>query len=130
MVEGTVLYGEGAPATVTLRVSEVWKGPEQKTLEVETADSESICGYPFRSGERYLVYAGEDMPVGLCGETKPLSESSADLEALGDGEAPKDGAVLSDTSGGVPVRAMAGLAGLTIAASFALVLRLMRTDEV
>jgi hypothetical protein len=38
-----------------------------------------------------LYATGKDLSVSLCGETKPLSEAGADLEALGDGEAPDDG---------------------------------------
>ena len=41
---------------VTLRVSEVWKGPEQGTLEVNT-DDPTFCGTPFKEGQEYLVYA-------------------------------------------------------------------------
>ena len=123
-----------APVTVTLRVSESWKGPERETLEVKTPVSDVSCGYTFRSGESYLVYANEasiveaeGLEVLLCSETKPLSEAAADLEAIGTGETLADGDVLSDTSGGVPVRATAGLAGLAIAASFLLMFRLLRT---
>jgi hypothetical protein len=123
-----------APETVTFRVSESWKGPERDTLEVKTPVSGASCGYSFRSGEGYLVYASEasmveaeGLEVLLCGETKPLSEAGADLEVLGDGETSKDGGVLSDTSGGVPAHAMAGLAGVALATSFLLAMRLLRT---
>ena len=129
MMEGTMftIIG-GGTATATLRVSEVWKGPKRQTAQVTTeADSAVGCGYPFEEGQEYLVYAGEGAPVSLCSETKPLSEAGAELEALGDGEVPEDGGDLSDTSGGVSVRAMAGLAGLTMAASFLLTFRLLRT---
>jgi hypothetical protein len=122
-----------APVTITFRVSESWKGSERETLEVKTPVSEVSCGYTFRSGESYLVYAKEasiveeeGLEVLLCSETKPLSEASADLEALGDGERP-GGSGLTDTSGAVSVGTMAGLAGLTMAASFVLMLRLVRT---
>jgi hypothetical protein len=43
-------------ATAILRVSEVWKGPEQGTLEVHTRDP-AFCGYRFKEGQEYLVYA-------------------------------------------------------------------------
>ena len=125
-----------APVTVTLRVSESWKGPEQGTLEVKTPVSDVSCGYTFRSGQSYLVYANEasmveaeGLEVLLCSETKPLSEAAADLEALGHGRRSEEEVALSDTSGAVSVRAIAGVAGLLVAASFALVLRLVRTDE-
>ena len=131
MIEGTmmtVLGGGGPEATVTLRVSEVWKGPRQQTTEITTeADSSVGCGYPFEEGREYLVYAAKGNPsVSLCSETKPLSEANADLQALGDGDAPEPGDTLSDTSGGVSARAVVGLAGLTIAAAFVLAARSLR----
>ena len=131
MVEGTMLTvmgGGGRKATVTLRASEVWKGPRQQTVTITTdADSSMGCGYPFEEGREYLVYAtGEDPSVGLCSETKPLSEADADLGALGDGEVPKDAGALSDTSGGVSVGAMVGLAGLAVTGSLLLAVRLLR----
>ena len=47
---------------------------------------------------------------------------------LGDGEEPKDGGeALTDTSGVVGARAMAGIAGLAMVASFLVVVRLVRT---
>ena len=131
-IEGTmmtILGGVGSEATVTLEVSEVWKGPRQQTATVTTEANSSVgCGYPFEEGQKYLVYdSGESPSVSLCSETKPLSRATADLEALGDGAAPEPGGNLSDTSGGVSVGAMIGLAGLTVAASFVLASRLLRT---
>lgn len=133
MVEGTwltvmVMGGGGEEATVTLRVSEVWKGPRRQTVTVSTeADSGMGCGYPFEKGREYLVYAtGDDPSVNLCSETKPLSEARADLEALGNGASPEYGGALSDTSGGVSVRAMAAFAGLIVAGSLLLTMRLLR----
>lgn len=131
-IEGTtmtVIGGGGPKATVTLRVSEVWKGPRQQTIEITTeADSGVGCGYPFEEGREYLVYAaGKDLSVHLCSETKPLPGAAADLEALGNGEAPSSEGTLSDTSGGVSVRTMVGLAGLAMASSFVLAARLLRS---
>lgn len=131
-IEGTmmtVIGGGGPKATATLRVSEVWKGPQRQTIEITTeADSGVGCGYPFEEGREYLVYAaGKEPSVSLCSETKPLSEANADLEALGDGNVPEPGGTLSDTSGSVSVRTMVGLAGLAIAASFVLAARLLRS---
>ena len=130
MVEGTmwtVVGGGEREATVTLRVSEVWKGPRQQTMTITTEGDSSVgCGYPFEEGQEYLVYAaGGDPSVNLCGEIKPLSEARADLEALGSGEAPEDGSTLSDTAGGVSVRAMAGLAGLVMTVSLLLAMRIL-----
>ena len=122
-----------APVKVTFRVSESWKGPGRETTEVKTPVSGVSCGYSFRPGESYLVYANEasiveaeGLEVLLCSETKPLSKADADLEALGDGEAPDGGGALSDTSGGVSVGAMVALAGLAVTGSFLLAVRLLR----
>jgi hypothetical protein len=124
---------------VTLRVSEVWKGPQRETMEVGTPTHEVSCGYPFKEGQEYLVYAyiGKQgspprpgLKTDLCTVTTPLSKASADLALLGNSsEKPKDGSkeILSDTSGGVSVRAMVGIAGLVMAASLLVVVRLVRT---
>ena len=120
-------------ATATVRVSNVWKGPKQQTVEITTSSDEAACGYPFKEGQEYLVYAytgKQGLEVDLCGATNPLSEADANLEALGEGEKPQDGGegeVLSDTSGGFSVRAMVGVAGLALAASFLVMVRLLRT---
>ena len=121
------------PATVTLRASEVWKGPEQETIQLTTDVADGVsCGYPFEKGQMYLIYAyggQQGLKTDGCTETKLLSKAGADLQALGAGEKPKDGGTkaLSDTSGGVSVGAMAAMAGLAMAASFLLVLRLLRS---
>jgi hypothetical protein len=88
---------------VTLRVSEAWKGPQQDTLEVSTPRDGATCGYAFKEGQEYLVYAsGKEEPfeVDLCSGTKPLSDADADLRVLGDGWSSGEDSVLSDTSGG------------------------------
>jgi hypothetical protein len=116
--------------TVNLRVSEVWKGPERETLEVSTATQSGTCGYPFEEGQEYLVYAygKQGLETDLCSRTKPLSKAGTDLALLGNSEEPKDGSgALSNTSGGVSVSAMVGMAGLVMAASLLVVARLVRT---
>jgi hypothetical protein len=123
--------GAWQPATlaVSFRVSEVWKGPEQQTLQVSTASQGPACGYRFSEGREYLVYAmGRGMKVNAYGETKPLSEVRADLEVLGDGAAVGNGGstVLSDTSGGFPPLGVIGMMGLAVAAvSWVLLMRLV-----
>ena len=42
---------------VTLRVFEVWKGPERATLEVTMPSQGSACRFPFEEGKEYLVFA-------------------------------------------------------------------------
>jgi hypothetical protein len=126
-------------SSVTLRVFEVWKGPQRETLELSTPNDGAACGYPFKEGQEYLVYAywgnqgtppRPGLKVDLCSQTKPLSSAGEDLallEKLGNGEKPKNSDALNDTSGGVPARAMVWMTGLAMAASFLLVVRLVRT---
>jgi hypothetical protein len=122
--------GGGRKATVTLRGSAVWKGPEQQIVRFTTPVADGIsCAHPFEEGREYLVYANgeQDLRVGGCSETKQLSGADADLALLGNsGEKPKDGGAPSDTSGGVSVGAMVALAGLAVTASLALTMRLLR----
>jgi hypothetical protein len=121
--------------TVTFRVSESWKGPGGGgTLEVKTPASGVSCGYHFEEGKEYLVYAygkGESLKTSICSGTKPLSKADKDLALLGDGEKSKNGGeALTDTSGVVGARAMVGIAGLAMVASFLVVVRLVRTGQV
>jgi hypothetical protein len=113
---------------VSFRVSEAWKGPNRETLELTTQSQGTVCGYSFSAGRKYLVDATGKMSVSLCSETTPLSEASGLVDALGNGETPGEGGdALTDTSGGVSVRAMVGIVGLAMAASFLVVVRLVRT---
>jgi len=117
-------------STVTLRVSEVWKGPQRQTLEVSTPSYGAACGYAFKEGQEYLVYAytgKQGLEVDSCNGTQRLTEAQADLEVLGAGKRPTGGEVLSDTSGDVSAGAMVGVAGLVMASSLLVVVRLVRT---
>jgi hypothetical protein len=116
--------------TVSFRVSEVWKGPERETLEVNTPSQGTACGYHFSEEREYLVYAwGKKMEVYYCGRTTLLSKASADLQALGDGETPGgSGAVLYDTSGGFPPLGVIGMLGGAVAVvSLVVLMRVVRT---
>jgi hypothetical protein len=100
-------------------------------LEVITPRADgATCGYPFKEGQEYLVYAygkGEPFETDICNGTHPLSKADEDLALLGNGEKPKDGSdALTDTSGVVSVRAMVWLVGLSMATSL-VVVRLVRT---
>jgi hypothetical protein len=107
------------------------EGATAKTLEVHTALMGASCGYPFKEGQEYLVYAytgKQGLEVGLCGNVIPLSKASEDLALLGNSsEKPTGGGPLSDTSGGASVRAMVGVAGLLMAASVLVVSRVVRS---
>lgn len=78
---------------VTLRVVRSWKGMNEQTVTVETAASDSVCGYRFEVGKRYLVYATRDdddeLAVSLCSRTQPIEKAGEDLGALGDARPPE-----------------------------------------
>lgn len=72
---------------VRLKVMKSFKGTGQATtttIEVKTGFGGGDCGYGFRKGEQYLVYAfrrlpGEVLEVNSCGRTRRLSEAGDDL---------------------------------------------------
>jgi hypothetical protein len=55
----------------------------------------SLCGYPFKEGERYFVYAGRrdggKLLVSLCGPTVLLKDAAEDLEYVKDIDSGKSG---------------------------------------
>ena len=81
-------------AAVEFKVNTVWKGEVSETTIIATNYSEASCGYTFRIGEEYIVYAGEwygGLRVGLCSRTHQVSYAQADLEFLGEGRSPEPG---------------------------------------
>jgi hypothetical protein len=54
---------------------------------VFTGSGGGDCGFPFRRGESYLVYASANtdgwLGTGICGRTAELSRAAADLRELG-----------------------------------------------
>ena len=59
-------------------------GRRQPVVSVLTPDNDAECGYPFRMGERYVVYGnrkggGNDLQVVSCSRTQPLASAAADL---------------------------------------------------
>ena len=87
------------PTTVKFTVSEVWKGPHQESLTIRSVRSEVSCGFEFKEGLTYLVYA-RDGQTGLCDRTALSIRASEDLAALGSGWKPEPPvASRSDTPG-------------------------------
>lgn len=64
-------------------VAQVYRGDPAAQLEVVTGQGDSDCGYGFRLGQTYLVYAhkGEDgkLYTGICTRTRSLAEADDDL---------------------------------------------------
>jgi hypothetical protein len=83
---------EGAPPRfflgerpVSLDVLEVYKGEADPELTVYTASSEAACGFPFRPGVQYIVYAYRKdgkLHTSLCSGNRVADEAAADLEYL------------------------------------------------
>jgi hypothetical protein len=73
---------------VTLRVDRAWKGATSRTVVVTTGMGGGDCGYRFRRGEAYLVFAHRansgSLSTGICGRTAALSRAAADVRALGE----------------------------------------------
>lgn len=62
-----------------------FKGVTEKNFEIDTGWGTGDCGYDFRRGERYLVYATRwdgGAYTGICHATKPLSEAGGEVEIL------------------------------------------------
>ena len=86
-----LLMSSADSVRVTLEISRSWKGTPYKTLVLTTSRSESSCGYSFREGEDYIVYAyGEENKLGtdICSRTSLFSDAQEDLLVLGKGTVP------------------------------------------
>lgn len=60
-----------------------FRGLQGSNVTVLTAGSGPACGYGFKPGERYLVYAnrkGTELVTGLCSRTRPLADAAEDLQ--------------------------------------------------
>lgn len=75
------------PVVVSFAVLQPFQGVEGAEVEVATGRGGGDCGYSFRKGETYLVYAyggrdGQPLRTGICTRTRPVSDASEDLEFL------------------------------------------------
>ena len=98
--KGTSPYrlSSAEPVEVEFRVKRVWKGPRRETMTVDTDASGISCGYQFKKGQTYIVYA-TDGYTGMCSRTAPAWMAFADLVALGEGWRPVT-ATTAGTAGG------------------------------
>ncbi|MDQ0116727.1 hypothetical protein [Paenibacillus harenae] len=89
---GISLFQSSADAVkTTFHVNEVWKGLVTSDIAVISARSGESCGFEFKSGQRYLVYAretGKSLEVSLCSRTTPYSDAGEDIATLGKGSIP------------------------------------------
>ena len=73
--------------TVRFALEQSFKGLSagQKTVEVKTGAGGGDCGYNFKPGERYLVFAGQSEGVlltSICSNTQPASGAEDDIELI------------------------------------------------
>jgi protocatechuate 3,4-dioxygenase beta subunit len=89
---GTVIYKSSttyklgeydvAARLIRFNIDRAFRGVKGKEVEVRTGLGDSDCGYNFRLGGQYLVYAydaGDNLATGICSRTRPISEASDDL---------------------------------------------------
>ena len=64
----------------------IWKGDRSAMSEIYTASSSGACGYDFRVGETYVIYAYKDesgrLQTGLCRRTAQVDAATEDLNYL------------------------------------------------
>lgn len=75
------------PNVYKFTVVQSFLGVEGTEVEVATGRGGGDCGYGFRRGETYLVYAyggveGKLLTTGICTRTKPVASAAEDLEFL------------------------------------------------
>jgi hypothetical protein len=74
--------GVPPPIVARLKIEEIFKGIEEKEIVLDLEH----CGYQFKQGEKYLIYAHRrdhklNVRIGAT-RTKPLSQASDDLDYL------------------------------------------------
>jgi|SRR5687767_93779 len=71
---------------VRLHVDRPIRNVESTDVEVMTGWGDSDCGFGFRLGGQYLVYAhsrdGKTLSTSICSRTRPLSDAADDLEYI------------------------------------------------
>lgn len=70
---------------VTFHVDKHWKGEPAQSLIVQTFATTAMCGYPFKVGQIYLVYAKHrqgKLQTNQCSRTNLLSRAAEDLSVF------------------------------------------------
>ena len=85
-----------SPRVVKFKVEKYWKGVKDESVSIMTT-AVAPCGYNFRVGEKYLIYAGEEKGQLETSPCRILAEDVAekDLKKLGKGKIPKSSVSLS-----------------------------------
>jgi len=75
----------GGEVRVTFTITDAFRGAPGKEVDIFTSDSETACGYRFKNGGVYIVYATEypkgsgKLRTSICSRTQKYSESSPDI---------------------------------------------------
>lgn len=82
--ETSVKYQQRA---IRIALDQAYRGVEGTEVEIFTSVEGGACGYNFKKGERYIVYAHRGptdgkLSTSICSRTKLLSEAKEDLEYL------------------------------------------------
>jgi 5-hydroxyisourate hydrolase-like protein (transthyretin family) len=76
------LPAQPARRVVTFSVTEPYSGVQEGTVEVTTGSGGGDCGFAFREGVEYVVYAqraGSSLTVSICSRTREVSKAADDL---------------------------------------------------
>jgi hypothetical protein len=74
------------------------RGGQGRSITVFTSNGAGSCGYPFKQGGRYLVYANRmsnQIVITICSRTRPIADAGADLAFLKTLATPSEGAHVS-----------------------------------
>ena len=86
------------PRSFKFTVEQSYSGIDGTEVEVFTGRGGGDCGYSFKIGERYLVYAyrhENKLRTSICSRTRPFAQASEDLEFLGNLSSLPAGATIS-----------------------------------
>lgn len=99
----SMLQSSTDPIKASFQVNKVWKGQVTPRIEVITVAGSASCGFNFKEGERYLVFAektAKSLEVNLCNGTVLHSAAGDQLSALGGGSIPPQQDGLDQQSSG------------------------------
>ncbi len=72
--------------SISFAVNQSWKGVTSTQITVATGESSAGCGYPFATGQDYVVYAydfdGSGLQTNICTRTADIANATADLTYL------------------------------------------------
>lgn len=74
-------------STVNLTVDATWKGVSTDRAAIYTASNGGLCGYPFVTGQQYLIYASrydDVFTTSICSRTAVALDAGDDLDFLAD----------------------------------------------